>query len=87
MARSSEIALQCGPRGVLKLSPSIDSQLGPTFDLFPGVDITAPGANILSTFPLALGGYSILTGSSMAAPYVAVRTPPLAAILLALTSA
>ncbi|KAG0323743.1 hypothetical protein BGZ99_002543 [Dissophora globulifera] len=33
-------------------------------------DIAAPGGNILSTYPLAKGGYALLSGTSMATPYV-----------------
>jgi len=47
------------------------SNYGPvwhTYDMKP--QISAPGGNILSTFPLGtLGGYSILSGTSMATPY------------------
>lgn len=34
------------------------------------VDIAAPGQNILSTYPTALGSYAILSGTSMATPHV-----------------
>jgi subtilisin family serine protease len=35
------------------------------------VDLAAPGANVLSTYPLKLGnGYKIMDGTSMAAPFV-----------------
>jgi thermitase len=35
------------------------------------VDLAAPGANVLSTYPMALGnGYKIMDGTSMAAPFV-----------------
>jgi subtilisin family serine protease len=34
------------------------------------VDLAAPGVNILSTFPRALGGYAWLSGTSMATPFV-----------------
>ncbi|MFL6199597.1 MAG: S8 family serine peptidase [Thermoanaerobaculia bacterium] len=43
--------------------------LSPTLDVKP--DIAAPGGAIYSTYPLELGGYAILNGTSMASPHVA----------------
>ncbi|KAG0307464.1 hypothetical protein BGZ99_001436 [Dissophora globulifera] len=34
-------------------------------------DLAAPGGNILSTYPLAKGAYAVLSGTSMATPYIA----------------
>ncbi|RUP47841.1 LOW QUALITY PROTEIN: hypothetical protein BC936DRAFT_145274 [Jimgerdemannia flammicorona] len=34
-------------------------------------DISAPGGHIFSTFPLALGGYATLSGTSMSSPQIA----------------
>ncbi|KAE8443393.1 hypothetical protein EG329_001952 [Mollisiaceae sp. DMI_Dod_QoI] len=49
------------------------SSFGPTwhdYDLKP--QISAPGGHVLSTWPLGpLGGYAILSGTSMATPYLA----------------
>ncbi|PVH74102.1 subtilisin-like protein [Cadophora sp. DSE1049] len=48
------------------------SSFGPTwheYDLKP--QISAPGGHILSTWPLGFGGYAILSGTSMATPYLA----------------
>lgn len=43
--------------------------LAPDLTLKP--DIGAPGGNIYSTYPLELGGYATLGGTSMASPHVA----------------
>jgi type VII secretion-associated serine protease mycosin len=43
------------------------------------VDIAAPGSNILSTFPAAMGGYVSYSGTSMASPHIAA----VAALLIA----
>lgn len=45
--------------------------VGPTWEMLESVHVSAPGGNILSTWPMAMGGYSILSGTSMAAPMVA----------------
>ncbi|CAD6889968.1 unnamed protein product [Tilletia laevis] len=47
------------------------SSYGPTFDLLPPTDVSAPGGLILSTWPVNLGNYSILSGTSMSAPFTA----------------
>jgi subtilisin family serine protease len=47
------------------------STYGPTYDMFLKPAVTAPGGNILSTFPVALGAYKLDSGTSMAAPFVA----------------
>lgn len=45
------------------------TSIGPTNDLFIKSDVAAPGGRILSTY--LRGGYAVLSGSSMACPYVA----------------
>ncbi|KAL7928198.1 subtilisin-like protein [Trichoderma chlorosporum] len=40
-----------------------------TFELKP--QIVAPGSNILSTFPESIGSYGVISGTSMATPYIA----------------
>jgi subtilisin family serine protease len=44
---------------------------GPTWELNVKPNFGAPGGNILSTYPIALGNYAVLGGTSMAAPLVA----------------
>jgi len=47
------------------------SSYGPAADLSLKPDIGAPGGSIYSTYPLELGGYATLGGTSMASPHVA----------------
>lgn len=41
------------------------SSWGPTWELAMNPQISGPGANILSTFPMAMGGYRVMSGTSM----------------------
>ncbi|CAK7199659.1 hypothetical protein SEUCBS139899_002342 [Sporothrix eucalyptigena] len=47
------------------------SSWGPTFDVDVKPQFSAPGGQILSTFPRAQGSYAVLSGTSMACPLVA----------------
>ncbi|KAI9147013.1 peptidase [Paramyrothecium foliicola] len=51
--------------------PSNFSSVGPVWDFSLKPDIAAPGGQILSTWPLSGSGFAILSGTSMAAPYLA----------------
>jgi hypothetical protein len=44
---------------------------GPTFEAEVKPQLASPGGNILSTYPVALGSYAVLSGTSMACPLVA----------------
>ncbi|KAF2796259.1 peptidase [Melanomma pulvis-pyrius CBS 109.77] len=46
------------------------SSWGPSFELWIKPEISAPGGLILSTYPQAKGSYAVLSGTSMAAPYI-----------------
>ncbi|CED82778.1 subtilisin-like protease [Phaffia rhodozyma] len=43
---------------------------GLTNDLYVKPSVGAPGGKILSTYPLALGGYTVGSGTSMSTPYI-----------------
>lgn len=47
------------------------SSWGPSPDLTLKPDLGAPGGMIYSTYPVAMGGYASLSGTSMAAPHAA----------------
>ncbi|KAI1805595.1 subtilisin-like protein [Daldinia bambusicola] len=44
---------------------------GPTFELDIKPQLASPGGNILSTYPVPMGSYAILSGTSMACPLAA----------------
>jgi subtilisin family serine protease len=47
------------------------SSWGPTNELGPYPHVAAPGGEIFSTLPLVQGGFGVLSGTSMSAPYIA----------------
>jgi len=46
------------------------SSIGPTFQVNLKPQLSAPGGNILATWPLTYDGYTIISGTSMATPYM-----------------
>ncbi|KAI1416374.1 subtilisin-like protein [Hypoxylon sp. FL1857] len=50
---------------------SYDTSWGPTWELDVKPQVAAPGNNILSTYPVELGGYAVLGGTSTAAAITA----------------
>ena len=73
---SGEVKVQLTPEIRLVSSATGDllsgfSSFGPTADLKFKPDLGAPGGSIYSSYPLELGGYSVLSGTSMAAPHIA----------------
>ncbi|KAF8423869.1 peptidase S8/S53 domain-containing protein, partial [Tirmania nivea] len=46
------------------------TQWGPSWEAYMKPEIGAPGGNILSTYLMKEGGYAVLSGTSMAAPYI-----------------
>ncbi|EGR46959.1 uncharacterized protein TRIREDRAFT_109276 [Trichoderma reesei QM6a] len=51
-------------------APDYFSSFGPTIEMTLEPKISAPGGTILSTFPVDAGGYAVLSGTSMSAPFV-----------------
>ena len=49
---------------------SIFSSWSPTYELYIKPEVSAPGGNILSTYPLSLGGFAVQSGTSFAAPFI-----------------
>jgi subtilisin family serine protease len=47
------------------------SSFGPTADFRLKPQLSAPGGDILSTWPLESNGYAIISGTSMSTPYIA----------------
>ncbi|ODA79727.1 hypothetical protein RJ55_05321 [Drechmeria coniospora] len=70
-ASKSNRHLVANPKPATGGAVAATTSWGPTWDMEVKPLVGAPGADILSTYPLALGGYAIHSGTSMACPMVA----------------
>ncbi|KAF2228312.1 subtilisin-like protease [Elsinoe ampelina] len=70
-ATTAEPTLEIVPNDQTGGLVSTFTSWGPTFELDVKPQFAAPGGNILSTYPLALGGYAVESGTSMATPLAA----------------
>lgn len=67
----SQKTLILNPNNATGNFASLFTSWGPSWELDAKPIIAAPGGSILSTYPLRLGGFGVLSGTSMATPLVA----------------
>jgi subtilisin family serine protease len=69
LAESSTVFEQPGNK-VTAGFMSTFSSWGPTYEAWIKPQVSAPGGFILATYPLNLGAYAVLSGTSMATPFI-----------------
>ena len=60
-----------GREGWLFYKPGYDDTLAQFSNYGAVVDVCAPGVDIYSTYPVSMGGYTTMSGTSMASPEIA----------------
>ncbi|KAI1867749.1 uncharacterized protein JN550_006890 [Neoarthrinium moseri] len=68
---TAPVILQTTPNTVTGGYASTYTSWGPTFEADVKPQLSSPGGNILSTYPVPLGSYAVLSGTSMACPLAA----------------
>ncbi|CAJ2510277.1 Uu.00g061770.m01.CDS01 [Anthostomella pinea] len=68
---TAPVSLSYSPNNITGGFASTFTTWNPTFEMDVKPQLASPGGNILSTYPVPLGAYAVLSGTSMACPLVA----------------